>query len=140
MNTILKKDDYIMSFWVRGVSVFVTDIHLEAYKAIQPLFIIDHGMFKQYFTKKAYEQALERGLKFYSDKNAFDDYRIDLSSYCEEFKQFFESEIKNQETLSQEKVVKFFEYTTKLCGDYTLMNFESTDKSFILQYENPIIR
>jgi len=140
MNKIFKKDDYILSFWVRGVSVFVTDIHLEAYKALQPLFIIDDGMFKQYFTKIAYEQALDRGIDFYSDEDAFDNYKIALSSHCEKFKEFFESEIKNQKTLSREKGVKFFEYTIKLCGDYTQMNFESTDKVFLHQDDDPVVK
>lgn len=135
-----KKDDYILSFWVQGVSVFVTDIHLDVYKILQVLYIIDNGMFKQYFTKKAYDQALDRGIAFYSDKNAFDSYQKDLSSHCDKFNKFFESEIKNQKTLSREKVVKFFEYTKKLCGDYTQMNFETTDKAFAQQEANLIIK
>ena len=53
------KDDYILSFWVQGVSIFVTDIHLDVYSHLGILFIIDNGMFKQYFLKTAYEQALD---------------------------------------------------------------------------------
>ncbi len=136
----LKKQDYILSFWVQGVSVFVTDIHLEVYKALEVLYIIDRGMFKQYFTKRAYEQALDRGLAFYSDKHAFDNYQKDLSSHCDRFKEFFESEIKNKEFITQEMIIKFFEYTKKLCGDYTKMNFEFTDKAFAHQEENSIIK
>lgn len=135
-----RKDDYMLSFWVQGVSVFITDIHLEAYKILEVLYVIDNGMFKQYFTKKAYDRALDKGLTFYSDKHAFDNYQKDLSSHCDKFKEFFESEIKNQKTLSREKVVKFFEYTKKLCGDYAQMNFESTDKAFAQQENNPIIK
>lgn len=135
-----KKDDYILIFWVQGVSVFVTDIHLEVYKSLEVLYIIDHGMFKQYFTKRAYEQALNHGLAFYSDKSAFDKYQKDLSSHCDRFKEFFESEIKNKGSLSREVVTKFFEYTKKLCQDYTKMNFEFTDKAFASRDENPIIK
>jgi len=135
-----KKDDYILSFWVQGVSVFVTDIHLEVYNALEVLYIIDRGMFKQYFTKRAYEQALDRGLAFYSDKHAFDNYQKDLSSHCDRFKEFFESEIKNKKSLTQKTVTTFFEHTKKLCGDYNKMNFEFTDKAFAHQEENPIIK
>ncbi len=135
-----KRDDYILSFWVQGVSVFVTDIHLDAYKILQVLYIIDNGMFKQYFTKKAYGEALDRGLEFYSDKDAFDNYKKDLSSHCDKFTEFFESEIKNQKLLSREKVIEFFEYTKKLCRDYAQMNLESTDKAFAQQENNLIIQ
>ncbi len=135
-----KREDYMLSFWVQGVSVFVTDIHLEVYKTLEVLYIIDRGMFKQYFTKRAYEQTLERGLAFYGDKHAFDNYQRDLSSHCDRFKEFFESEIKNKEFLAREIVTAFFEYTKKLCGDYTKMNFEFTDKAFAHQEENPVIK
>ncbi|MFA7253963.1 MAG: PEP-utilizing enzyme [Patescibacteria group bacterium] len=136
----LKKDDYILSFWVQGVSVFVTDIHREAYKKLEALFIIDHGMFKQYFTKKAFERALNTGLEFYSDEKAFDNYQRDLSDFCDKFEIFFEHNIKRQSTLSEENVLKFFEYTKTLCGDYTLMNFESTDRAFAEQEKNSVLK
>lgn len=135
-----KKDDYILSFWVQGVSVFVTDIHLEAYRELEVLYIIDNGMFKQYFTKKAYEHALDRGLKFYSDQNAFSDYQKDLTAHCDSFRKFFESEIKDKQSLSKNAVIKFFEYTKKLCGDYAKMNLEFTDKAFSKQEESSIIK
>lgn len=134
------KDDYLLSFWVQGVSIFVTDIHLDVYKELEVLYIIDHGMFKQYFTKKAYGQALDRGLAFYSDKHAFDNYQVDLTSHCERIKEFFEKEIKNKEILSLEIVTTFFEHTKKLCGDYAKMNFEFTDKAFTHQEKNPVIK
>jgi phosphohistidine swiveling domain-containing protein len=135
-----KKEDYILSFWAQGVSVFVTDIHLGAYKALEVLYIIDHGMFKQYFTKIAYERALDRGLMFYSDEHKFDNYRKNLSRHRDVFKEFFESEIKYKSTLSRDTVISFFECTKKLCGEYAQMNFESTDKAFLYQEENPIIK
>lgn len=135
----LKKEDYELTFWAQGVSIFVTDIHWEIYP-IDALFIIDRRMFKEYLTKQGYEQALDLGFIFYSDKNAFDNYQKNLSSHCDKFKEYFELEIKNQSKLSQEKVVKFFEYAKKLCGDYAQMNFEYTDKAFAQQENNPIIK
>lgn len=137
---LFKKEDYVLTFWVQGVSVFVTDIHLEVYKALEVLYVIDRGMFKQYFTKTAYERALDLGLVFYSDEYKFDNHRKGLSSHCDRFKEFFESEIKNKDSLSREMVSKFFEYTKKLCGDYAQMNLESTDKAFLYQEENPVIK
>lgn len=137
---MFNKDDYMLALWFQGVSVFVTDIHNDLYKDLEALFIIDNGMFKQYFTQKAYKRALERGVKFYSDKHAFDQYKNDLFLHCNKFKEFFESEIKNKKTLSKDTVELFFAYTKKLCGDYTKMNFEFTDKAFTLQGENPVIK
>lgn len=134
-----KKDDYILSFSVQGVSVFVTDIHVDAYKSLEPLFIIEKGLFKQYFTKKAYERALDRGLAFYRDKHAFTNYRKGITSHCDLFKIFFETKIKKQKKLSRSKVAKFFQYTRKLCGDYTKMNFEYTDKAFVYKNKHPVI-
>lgn len=134
------KNDYILSFWVQGVSVFVTDIHLEAYKELEVLYIIDDGMFKQYFTKEAYEHALDRGLKFYSDKHAFNNYQKELFAHCNTFRDFFESEVKDKKSLPKEVVAKFFKYTEKLCEDYAKMNFEFTDKAFSQQEKNPVIK
>jgi phosphohistidine swiveling domain-containing protein len=36
--------------------------------------------------------------------------------------------------------VEFFEYTEKLCKEYAQMNFESTDKAFAQQENNPVIK
>ena len=134
-----RKEDYILSFWVQGVSIFVTDIHLDVYSHLGILFIIDNGMFKQYFLKTAYEQALEDGLKFYSDKHAVKEYQKDLQSHCNELDKFFNTEIKEHSNLPKETLQKFFAYTQKLVGDYTKMNFEYTDKAFAEREKNKII-
>ena len=137
---IFRKEDYLLAFWVQGVSVFVADIHNEIYRDLEALFIIDDGMFKQYFTNKAYARALERGLAFYSDEQAFDTYREDLAAHCSSFKDFFEREIRNAKTLSKNTVTTFFDYTKKLCGEYTKMNFEFTDRAFLHQDKDQTIR
>lgn len=134
-----KKEDYLLVFWVQGVSVFVTDIHLDVYRELEVLYLIDEGTFKQYFTKDAYARALDRGLVFYSDKNAFDLYQKDLSAHCDTFKRFFEVQIKDKSTLTREEVSTFFAYSKKLCGDYGKMNIEYTDKAFTHRGENPTI-
>ncbi len=134
------KKDYTLSFWVQGVSVFVTDIHVDVYKDLEVLFLIDNGMFKQYFTNIAYNKTLDRGLKFYSEKNAFTEYQTDLIKHLKTFKDFYSKEIRKKEKLSQSVVKTFFKYTIKLCKDYTKMNFEFTDKAFSNQEKNPIIK
>lgn len=135
----LNKSDYILSFWVQGISVFVTDIHVDVYKELEVLFLIDNGMFKQYFTNAAYQKALDRGLEFYSDKDAFSVYKKALTKHTEIFKKFFESAIKGKRKLSKSTVQTFFDYTTKLCKDYTYMNFEFTDKAYSEKEKNPTI-
>lgn len=136
----LSKDNYTLSFWVQGVSVFVTDIHVDVYKDLEVLFLIDNGMFKQYFTNEAYNKALDQGLKFYSDKTSFTKYRKDLTSHLKTFEDFYYKKIHGKKKLSQDVVKKFFDHTTKLCKDYTKMNFEFTDKAFSEQENNPIIK
>lgn len=136
----INKDDYLLALWFQGVSVFIMDIHNTLYKNLEALFIIDNGMFKQYFTKKAYNRSLEEGIKFYGNKYTFDNYKKNLSNHCDNFKKFFKSEIKNKKYISKKNVMTFFEYTMKLCADYTKMNFEFTDKAFIQQGNNPIIK
>ena len=133
------KDDYVLSFWVQGVSIFVTDIHLDVYSHLGILFIIDNGMFKQYFLKTAYEQALEDGLKFYSDEHAVKEYHKNLKNHCNKLDEFFNTKIKGQNKISKETLEKFFAYTQKLVGDYTKMNFEYTDKAFAEREKNKII-
>jgi phosphoenolpyruvate synthase/pyruvate phosphate dikinase len=137
---LFKRKDYMLSFSVKGVSIFVTDIHADIYSHLEALFIIDHGLFRQFFTHTAYEQALDQGLAFYSDEYAFGNYQKALSSHCDALRDFFNLEIKGQEMLSYENVALFFEYTKKLCGDYVKMNFEFTDRAFTQQETNPTIK
>ena len=136
----IHKNDYVLSFWVQGVSIFVTDIHVDVYTELEVLFLIDNGLFKQYFTKTAYQKTLEKGLQFYSDEHAFLFYKKELTEFCEEFRRFFQKEIQGKNVLSKEIVQTFFDYTIKLCKDYTKMNSEFTDKAFLKQSSNPIIQ
>jgi len=139
MKQRFNKDDYMLSFSVEGVSVFVTDIHREAYADLEVLYIIDHGLFKQYFTKKAFQRALDNGLKFYSNKAEFDNFQKELNDHCKKFKLFFASDIKGKNTLSSETLQQFFDYTVKLCKEYAKMNFEYTDKAFTFKEKNKVI-
>ncbi len=134
------KSDYTLSFLAHGASVFVTDIHVDVYKELEVLFLIDNGIFKQYFTNKAYGTALNRGLDFYSDKNAFENYRKALKQHCNKFEKFFVEKVKGKKQLTLDTVKTFFNYTTKLCKDYTYMNVEFTDKAFAAQATNPVIK
>ena len=135
-----RKEDYILSFWVRGVSILVTDLHRDVYGALETLFIIDRGMFKQYFTRRAYGRAKEEGVLFYSDPQAFDRYREELLAQCERMNDFYISDIRDAAGVTKESVSTIFEYAKKLCGDYVQMNFERTDKAFLIQEENPIVK
>lgn len=137
---LFNKNDYILSFLVHGVSVFVTDIHVDVYKDLGVLFLIDQGMFKQYFERAAFEAALDKGVAFYSDDHAFSQYQNSLKDHCSQFDSFYETSIKNHEVLSKDAVKTLFDFTTKLCKDYTLMNIEHTDKAFSLQENSPIIK
>ena len=138
MNELNKKD-YILAFWVQGVSVFVTDIHVDVYRELEVLFLIDNGLFKQYFTNEAYRKALDRGLKFYSDNNAFTRYKQDLLKHMDTFQDFFVKKIHDNEKLSKDIIQTFFEHTIKLCKDYTRMNFEFTDKAYAQRKNSPTI-
>lgn len=130
----------MLSFWVQGVSVFVTDVHVDVYKNLEALFIIDSGLFKQYFTHSAHKRALDRGVDFYADGDRFDSYRKELVLHCDTFRTFFEEDVKEKQSLSKTTLQTFLNYTIKLCKDYTWMNFEHTDKAFLQQDTNPTIK
>jgi hypothetical protein len=136
----VNKNNYILSFVVQGVSIFITDIHVDVYKNLKVLFLIDDGLFKQYFTKAKYKETLNRGLEFYKDKNAFTEYEKDLRDHCNKFKTFFEMEIKGKENISLKTTKEFFRNTVKLCKDYTKMNVEFTDKAYAEQRNNPVLK
>ena len=133
------KEDYILTFSVEGVNVFVTDIHRDVYVDLEVLFIIEKGLFKQYFTKKAFERALNKGVQFYGDKDGFDRFENELNEHCRQFQLFFEREIKTRDVINVENLQLFFDYTIKLCKEYTKMNVEYTDKAFTLKEQNKII-
>ncbi|MBI2102610.1 hypothetical protein HYT55_02125 [Candidatus Woesearchaeota archaeon] len=135
-----KREDYILSFAVEGVTVFVTDIHRNAYIDLEVLFIIEHGMFKQYFTRRAFERALERGVQFYSSEEKFASFEKEVHGHCTRFRHFFESEIKGKESISPAVLKQFLDYAIKLCKEYTMMNIEHTDRAFILMEQNTIIK
>jgi len=134
------KNDYTLSFLAHGVSVFVTDIHVDVYKELEVLFLIDEGTFKQYFTNKAYTAALDRGLDFYRDKDGFNNYRKALKQHCDKSEKFFVEKVKGKNQLTLETVQTFFDNTIKLCKDYTYMNVEFTDKAFANKEDNPVVK
>ncbi len=134
------KENYILSFAVEGVTVFVTDIHRVVYMDLEVLFIIDRGLFKQYFTKKAFARALERGVDFYGSEKKFKLYKEEEAIHSVKLKNFFEVEIKDRDLISKETLQQFLDYTIKLCKDYTIMNIEHTDKAFTLMEQNPVIK
>lgn len=140
MDSKFKKEDYVLSFQVEGVSVLVSDIHKFAYADLEVLYIIDNGLFKQYYTKKALERALDRGLKFYSDSKAFKIYRDDLNAHIKKFKRFFEKVLKKKEIFSVTELNKLFTFTGILAVLYAKMNFEYTDKAFVYQEKNKSIK
>ncbi len=139
MKRTFRKADYLLSFWVEGVSVLVTDVHRVCYARLEALFIIDRGLFKQYFTNRAYEQALAEGLKFYSSPTAVERYQQELRAFMSEFRSFFSREIAGDRPLTAEAVATLFRHTVRLCGDYTRMNFEFTDRAFAARGDNPTI-
>lgn len=136
---LFRKDDYVLSFSVQGINVFITDVHREAYSDLEVLYIIDNGTFNQYFTKNAFRAALESGVNFYSSESEFLNYQKDLRNHCNNFEQFFDLKIKNKDSISKEVLSEFFNFTIKLCKDYTKMNFEYTDKAFTLKEQNKVI-
>ena len=139
MNKRISRDNYTLSFWARGVSVLVTDINTRAYRRLEALCIIDRGLFKQYFAKKAYEQVLDEGLVFYSDADAVKEYRSHLSHQCREFKEFFNEQIRNRSVLSLDVVETFLAHATMLVAQYNKMNFEYTNKAFLYKETNEVI-
>jgi phosphoenolpyruvate synthase/pyruvate phosphate dikinase len=142
VNTLktFNRDNYILSFWARGISIFLADINTIGYKRLEILTVIDDGVFKQYFTKKAFNQALDDGLKFYSDKNSFDIFQKDLLGFAERFENFMKERIRGKSSISREMVTKFIDYAVKFLAAYDQMNFESTDKAYSKQASNPIIK
>jgi phosphoenolpyruvate synthase/pyruvate phosphate dikinase len=134
-----KKDDYILTFWTRGVNIVVTDICKDMFIDLDPLFIIDKGFFKQYFRKEAFEKSLEYGVKLYGDNNAFDKYQENLKTHCKNFQEFFENIIKDKEKVTEDQLQKFFDYSVILCKEYSKMDFEYTDKAFTLKEQNKSI-
>lgn len=131
---------FILTFKANGVTVFVTDVHRDVYKELEALFTIYKGTFKQYFTQKAFNRALGKGLNFYKNTKAVKNYKANLKIHNRTFKKFFRSNIQNQKTISKPKLKKFFSHTMKLCKDYTKMNIEFTDKAFEYQNTNKTIK
>jgi phosphohistidine swiveling domain-containing protein len=136
MESNLNPKNYVLTFKASGVSVFVTDIHKDAYKKLEVLFIIEHGEFKQYFTKTAYNRALNLGLEFYKNKKRVTEYQKNIFLHNKKFTDFFSSKIKGSAYISKSVLKTFFEYTKTLCSEYTKMNIEFTEKAFTYKEKN----
>jgi phosphohistidine swiveling domain-containing protein len=136
----IRSDDYVLTFVAQGVSIFVTDIHVDVYKKLKVVFLIDRGVFRQFFTKKAYKKASKEGLGFYKDKKAFDLYQEELEKFCRVFEAFFKKEIRGKKYIDKKTLKQFFTYTIKLCKDYTKMNVEFTDKAYSLRETDSVIK
>ncbi|MFA7302171.1 MAG: PEP/pyruvate-binding domain-containing protein [Candidatus Paceibacterota bacterium] len=135
----LNKEDYILTFWARGVSPLVVDINTRAYARLEALCMLDHGLFKQYFKKSAYTEVLNEGLAFYADENAPTEYQIGLRAHCCTFQNFFDTVIRDADSLSVESIKTFLAYSTTLFGEYNKMNYEYTNKAFLQQDSDPVI-
>ena len=135
---LLQKEDYVLTFWVSGMSILVTDMCKDMYKKLKAVFMLHEGKFKQYFRKDAFEQTMEEWLQFYSDEEAFDIYQKNLLSFCADFKQFFTTQI-TSELINKDNVKAFFLQSIQLLKEYNKMNFEYTDKAFALKETNTVI-
>lgn len=138
--TPFKKIDYVLTFWAKGVSVLVADINSASYRALEILSIIDNGLFKQYFARHAYEQALQEGLAFYSDPDAYTTYHAGLVENIEALKAFYAHHISSKKSLTREQVQEFFRHACTLLTEYNRMNSEYTDLAFAQQDQNDVIR
>ncbi len=135
-----KKGDYVLTFWAKGVSPLVTDISREGYVELEVLYIIDNGIFKQYFPKKAYERALDEGLEFYKNARSVEGYQQALNDHIKSFEDFFLLNIKDKQTIPEKDVAEFFKYAVRLSKEYLKMGFEYTDKAFAHQDENEVLK
>lgn len=139
MRYLFNKEDYILTFWTRGINVLVTDINSDGYSHLEGLYTINNGIFGQYFTKRSLEELKPKAIEFYGSEVNFNEYINSLKNHCSNFENFFIKEIKDKKDLTESVLREFFQYCVELCALYDKMNFEYTDPVFLFRNDNKII-
>ncbi len=134
---VLMPSNYQLSFKGYGVSVLVTDLSTRMFEVMDPLFMLDKGMYYQYFPQERAVFALEWGLEFYLDRKKFRLFELHLRELCAELKERYGKTIGK---LSEDRVRDFFDLVVAIAVEYGKMNTEFTNKAFLMQEKNPVLK
>lgn len=135
----IKKEDYTITFWATGVSVLYTDMVNTMYLRYDPLCCIYKDKYFQYLRKDKFELAGKDGIALLSNKKGYQKYIRDLKKTRADFEKFCRHLTEKDAPVTKQSLQTFLDYAAKLHRGYSKMNFEHTDKAFLLKDKNKIL-
>lgn len=133
------KDSYQRLFQSEGMPYLISDIFSEHYRTWECLLTFVDHTWTAFLPKKVVTETLQEGYELYSDPDRFNEYKKGFQGYQETSSEFFEQVI-NQDTLSQEQVLAFFQFATGLFFFYSKTEFFYTDKAFEESSNNSLLK
>jgi phosphoenolpyruvate synthase/pyruvate phosphate dikinase len=138
MSLNLNNADYQLTFKVDGLSLLFSDVLIESYNKLHPLFFSLNGAFEQYFTNEDIDRVGQVCLDWLSEKDAFAKYEKNLKEL------YFHSETRAKELLSSflsvKAVEEFFALNIDLLQEYVKLDVQATDRAVLMQEINPVIK
>ena len=122
-------DNYQRLFQVGGMPYLVSDAFMDEYKKINGLAMFAHGTWTTFLPKESIKETLAEGLKLYSDKNKFEEYKNGFEAYKKETSKLF-NDLSKKDELEKSEVNNFLNSLSHLFHFYRRTEFFATDDAY----------
>jgi phosphoenolpyruvate synthase/pyruvate phosphate dikinase len=129
MSLVGNPSDYQRLFQVGGMPYLVSDAFMDEYRKIKGLAMLAHGTWTTFLPKESIKETLVEGLKLYSNKQRFEEYKNGFEAYKQETSELFER-LFNKNELSKSEVGDFLENLSHLFHYYRRTEFFATDEAY----------
>ncbi|MEX0934105.1 MAG: PEP-utilizing enzyme, partial [Candidatus Paceibacterota bacterium] len=120
---------YQRLFQVGGMPYLVSDAFMDEYRKIDGLAMLTHGTWTTFLPKESIKQTLAEGLKLYSNKNKFEEYKSGFEAYKKETSELF-NELSQKSKLRKSEIQKFLNSLSHLFHFYRRTEFFATDDAY----------
>ena len=138
MQPSLSMSTYTLTFKVAGMNHLFSDILIEAYANLDPLFLSKDNHFEQFFPQRVIDQAGTKGLRWLSEEQSFSRYQQAFTAAYEEAKSRLDTLLAKPLTLAA--ATEIISYFITLLHYYAQLDTQNTDRAYALMDENNFIK
>jgi phosphohistidine swiveling domain-containing protein len=133
-------ENYELTFKVTGLSFLFTDMLMDGFKYLEPLFTSDEqGNFSQYFTNRKMRYAARYGMRWFGTPGSFREYQREFTKYYESSAKALD-QILASKSLSKGAIKKFYKTLSSFLARYSRMDNQFTNLAYVHQDGNSVIR
>ena len=133
-------ENYELTFKVTGLSFLFTDMLMDGFKYLEPLFVSDEqGNFSQYFTNRKMRYAAQYGMKWFSTPGSFQEYQREFTRYYESSVKTLDQILANK-SLSKGAIRKFYQILSSFLARYSRTDNQFTNLAYVHKDKNSVIR